>query len=452
MHPSYMYIACLSTLAYCKPLPSRGNDLLTELGLPVVDTGATAYALLYGSPLLAFYQPAKNYLEGPGTNVMGGHNSTETATSHQVVRPNVDTVYASGTYNLSATDLIVTLPPMEDSRFYLFAFYDPFGDIFATLGSVTASAPGEYLLRDTNEACHGTLVPVNTHKLTYPALTLDDFASLSKSTAVSALQLTARLQSRTPPETLFYKAAIPGILAEAGIRDGQYKQPACVNFTLAVTLADAAVKAFTAAPSSYPNFGNGWSCLNTSYSGSFQDSTAIIQRAITAVDLYLGVTAVNALYPTLGSTVTSLSSGEAYRLDFSGKPPVKDAGFWSVTMYDDAEHLVDNTLNTYAVGDRSNITFPNGELVYGAGTDNDTAFQLLVQAADVSPPGNWSANWLPAPSGGGSFTLTCKSATLFRFMTDGPNGDKVRLYGPTAALSDGSYVYPIVTKVKAIEA
>lgn len=107
------------------PLPSPSSNLLFSLNLSVDELGATVFSLLYGSPLLAFYQLTKGTLTSEGTNVLGSHNTTATASTRNVVRPNVDTVYAAGAFDLSATDLVLTVPPMEEDRFYLFAFYDP---------------------------------------------------------------------------------------------------------------------------------------------------------------------------------------------------------------------------------------------------------------------------------------------------------------------------------------
>ena len=296
---------------------------------------------------------------------------------------------------------------------------------------MSASVAGKYLLRSTNSSCDGyegcitsstpigtllvrvevknnstdvadvdsyllnsTLTSINPRTPSLPALTPADFANLSNITALSTLQLTARLESRAGPETAFFQAAVPAILALAGICDGSYSQPASVNLTLASALANASASAFTNAPSSYPSLGNGWSALNNSYSGTFESGTAFIPRALTAASLYLQNTASNSLYPTLGSTQLSLTDSEAYLFTFSGKPPVADDGFWSLTMYDDAGYLVSNTENTYAVGDRSNITFPSGDLVYGNGTE-DGRFQVLVQEADVSPPSNWTTKYVP---------------------------------------------------------
>ncbi|MCJ1388431.1 hypothetical protein MMC18_001278 [Xylographa bjoerkii] len=73
--------------------------------------------------------------------------------------------------------------------------------------------------------------------------------------------------------------------------------------------------------------------------------------------------------------VSATADSEAYLFTFSGKPPGADDGFWSVTMYDNEGFLVENTENTYAVGDRSNITLLSGDLIYGSGTE-DATFQV----------------------------------------------------------------------------
>jgi hypothetical protein len=82
----------------------------------------------------------------------------------------------------------------------------------------------------------------------------------------------------------------------------------------------------------------------------------------------------------------------------------------------------------YALGDRSNITYPSGARVYSNERSEDGMFQILMQPADVTPPANWTSNWLPGPVGGGNM-----SALL-------------RWYGAEDSLLDGSYQYPVVTK------
>ena len=257
-----------------------------------------------------------------------------------------------------------------------------------------------------------TLTPVNPCTRTLPALKISDFENLSNTAAIQILQVTARLESRALPETRLFRAAVPAILTLAGIQNGTYSPPSSLNLTHAASLANSSISAFTALPSSYNNLGNNWSILNSTYIGTYLSGQAIVPRSITATELYLGNQATEALYPTLGAMQLSLTKKEAYMFTFSGKPPVSSAGFWSVTMYNQTGYLVANSENTWAVGDRSNITFADGSLVYSNGA-KDASFQVLVQDADVAPPANWTANWLPAPSGGGDFTVTCE---LFFFF------------------------------------
>ncbi len=125
MYLNQLLFACLLTLIECTPLPSPSSNLLHNLGLPVDETGATAFSLLYGSPLLNFLQIANSTLGYGESNILYNHNTTATASTRTVVRPNVDTIYAEAIFDLSATDLVLTLPAMEEDRFYLAAFYDP---------------------------------------------------------------------------------------------------------------------------------------------------------------------------------------------------------------------------------------------------------------------------------------------------------------------------------------
>ena len=99
-------------------------------------------------------------------------------------------------------------------------------------------------------------------------------------------------------------------------------------------------------------------------------------------------------------------------------PPV-DA-FWSLTLYDSSGFFVPNSINRYAIGDRTNLTYnPDGSL------------DIYVQSVQPSDPAK-AKNWLPSPAGA-AFRLT------------------MRLYQPTRAqipgILDGSgWDPPTVTK------
>ena len=74
------------------------------------------------------------------SNILYNHNTTATASTRNVVRPNVDTIYAEAIFDLSATDVVLTLPAMEEDRFYLAAFYDPSVIPVCSVSTVTAGA------------------------------------------------------------------------------------------------------------------------------------------------------------------------------------------------------------------------------------------------------------------------------------------------------------------------
>ena len=104
-------------------------------------------------------------------------------------------------------------------------------------------------------------------------------------------------------------------------------------------------------------------------------------------------------------------------------------------MYDAEGFLIDNSQDTYRLGDRDNLTYSDGTLVYPPSMrfePNPKPFQILVQAADAAPPANWTSNWIPSPAGGGNFTVL------------------MRLYETQDELISGEYVYPVVKQVAAI--
>ena len=52
-----------------------------------------------------------------------------------MVKPNVDTLYSYLVYDLSQSNVEVTIPDVPATEFKLFSFYDPFGDNFANVGT-----------------------------------------------------------------------------------------------------------------------------------------------------------------------------------------------------------------------------------------------------------------------------------------------------------------------------
>lgn len=124
----------------------------------------------------------------------------------------------------------------------------------------------------------------------------------------------------------------------------------------------------------------------------------------------------DAFYPLslVDSDGRAYNAANSYTLRFAEEqlPPVE--AFWSLTIYDKDSYLIDNPINRYALGDRSNLNVAD-----------DGSVTIAIQA---SPPSDKDTNWLPSPKEGG-FKLA------------------LRLYAPKPEVKDGSWVPPAVQRV-----
>lgn len=449
---------------------------------------ATSSALLYAYPLLAWEQLAGSVLDQTDA-VNSFHHATElqTADSHAVVTPNVDTLYSVMIFDLSRSDLVLTIPKIPASQFALFSCYDPYGNNFANIGPDNSDTHGEYRFTrrsdpttpygyDADKSDPQYLKGTITSPTTYGALfvrwlvnatnlnsihtyqnatsirsvprpdtsTLPTLASLlqgvgnASTVAAHVLDLLAKYGAVDGPEVPTDSGILESNMKLAGISEGVYTPVEGVNLTEANTTALTA--ALVGASGAQIDLGNGWKVLNPSETGDY--GTKYDVRTAVAVSAYELLKSPKAIYPswsdgsTRGSLVGSggldVGANESYLYTFSRPPPLGRLGFWSLTAYHN-EYLIPNDRGVYSIGDRSGITYPGGQPLYGENSTSDSGeFQILIQPADVIPPANWTSNWLPAPSGGGSMSA------LLRF------------YEARDDLLNGTYVYPKVTKQAAI--
>ncbi|KAI1387726.1 uncharacterized protein F4822DRAFT_444328 [Hypoxylon trugodes] len=433
---------------------------------------ATEFAIAYGEPLLSYAHAFSQLPKGFPANKLYANTALATPNQTAIVSPNVDTLYMSQMYDISRDDLIVMVPEVDPNRYYAVSFYTPEGDNFLNLGSLLQTKAGKYLLTpavtsDTagkivtgcKETYQGTVYSPRT--LGYllirivlrnqdsdiravneiqrrfstnttarsgepigPELKATLFTNVSSVVVENLLAFMARFNQTIPPRNgqPVLPAGTTSNLSLAGIvSDGTYRKPDCVDLAQASSATNASITKYSQSPDFINNLSNGWTMLRPDLVGTYGDNYDA--RTATAVFGYLALTKDQALYPTYKEGF-SLGANESYVLRFSGKPPVTDIGFWSVTMYDSRGTLVPNSINRYSLGDRSNLTYSDGTVVYG--TDSDAPFDILIQASQ--PPANWTSNWLPSPSTPGSFKAI------------------LRFYVPTDALSNGTYTYPQVTK------
>lgn len=241
------------------------------------------------------------------------------------------------------------------------------------------------------------------------------------------LELTSKIVPYNPPrrETT---ANLTHNLELAGLINGCYNQVPAVNITAAEETIERVFEGhinMTLNPSIALEFGNGWFQFKPVISGNFHSDFAV--RAYIAATSLGELRSYEALYPEYGSSgILEIGAKSSIVFTLSRKPPV--SGFWSFTAYGPNSYLIPNPLDRYALGDRSNLSYPDGALVYGENTHDDGPFDILVQPADVTPPFNWTSNWLPGPRGGGNFSIN------------------FRLYGPEANDINGRYVFPTVKR------
>jgi hypothetical protein len=218
-----------------------------------------------------------------------------------------------------------------------------------------------------------------------PPLSLAMFTNTSSTQADHILKLTA-LYGRTFPtvngRVLLSEPTISNLSLSGITTDGQYSKPSCVDQPSAYTEINPTIGAFYRG--SVTTLNNGWNMPKSDEIGKY--GTNYLARASVARWAYLALTNDVAIYPFYKEVFT-LQRNESYILRFSKKPPVGKLGFWSTTMYDTSGYLVNNPIGRYAIGDRNDITFADGSLVYDGNTDGP--FEILIQAA--WPPDNWTS-------------------------------------------------------------
>jgi hypothetical protein len=458
----------------------------------VTSQEATELALIYAYPLLAFKQAYLTETPLLGINHLGHARKLSTSASDYVVKPNVDTIYSTAFYDLSHGDLIVNVPAIPEKQYALISFHDLYGDNYAILGKANITQAGTFYLQygpdvvESNCTDHrGEPEPSYKAHIRSPTTfgfvlirwlvednNINTIHSLQNATTVNpvprplaadaynttanprlesvrwnatgvppaanALSLLCQVGSTNRPGQIAGNSTVDEILSKAGVCASSLNATT-LDFSTADT--SAMVAADEAGQEALMNTNKGWSVLQSDLAGNFGTDYGL-RMAISETG-YLMLQTPDAVYPSwsngtvtrpLEGEILTLGADESYIYTFSGKPPLQGLGFWSLTAYDSDGFLILNPRNVSSLGDRSNITYASGAAVYGPDCDaeQDEAFQLLIQPADVSPPANWTSNWLPGPSGGGNMT------SLLRF------------FSAAEELLNGTYQYPVVTKQQAL--
>ncbi|KAK1855984.1 hypothetical protein CCHR01_01366 [Colletotrichum chrysophilum] len=442
---------------------------------------ALAFAYTYGYSLYAYGNVAKPILREvplkPNVNLPDPEPNEPGGVG--VVRPNADTMYSILFIDLSSDDIVVNIPEMPQDRYWVFPICTPYGDNLINIGNLGVSKPGEYLIQydPDNYGLETENIPdgfagvikypmayglVNSRILTdrseedvkivqklqlgfnvsrtiprpeppiAPPLDLTMFTKPEyndgniSSYHEAVMKVAAALAPYNPPYVASDRDWVAAELRKAGFNNGTFTQPRGSNLTAAVELANKTSLAFMDKPGVRQDVGNDWFIVSEGYIGKFDSHyEARYQIATTA---YLALDPSESVYPFHEGDLV-VEEGKSILFTFPEPPKIKDGGFWSLTVYGPDQDLVPNDMEKYMVGDRSNLTFPDGTPV---AKGDHREFQVLLQASGIEPPTNWTANWLPITPGGATISVT------------------LRWYGAEEYAVNGSYIHPQISTIDAM--
>ena len=400
-------------------------------GQRVIELAEKAY--IFGYPLLVMDATMKKMTapeaEGPSLIDRFSHMpSFPDYTFTDIVSPNADTLYSIAWLNLKDRPIILELPEMG-GRYYVMQFLDGWTNDFISLGSrTTGSQAGVFLITgpqwqgeipqgmsqvkaptnmvwilgrtQTNgeadyEAVHAIqaqyrLKPLTAFKAPVAGPDKDPATPPERVEALSAQEFFARLNLLmldNPPAPA--DQAFLSELTALGIGPGLKFDLTALPESTAQAIEkgrDAGLAHLRGLSSaSFGTTSQGWS-LAADHIGDYgtdYEFRAFIARFGLGANLR-----EDAVYPSTktDSDGRPLNGGANYAIHFAAGqlPPVR--AFWSVTLYDQNQHLVQNPINRYASGDRDPLVF-----------EADGGLTLYIQHASPGP--DKEANWLPAPEG-----------------------------------------------------
>ncbi|MGV0645801.1 DUF1254 domain-containing protein [Mycolicibacterium sp. XJ2546] len=428
-------------------------------------------AYIYGFPLVDSCRIQYSYfVDRQDPEYRGGFNEVHsearlfTPEDKAVQTPNADTPYSMLGVDLRTEPLVLTVPRIEQDRYYSLQFIDGYTYNVAYIGSrTTGNDGGKYLLTGPDwdgpkpegidevirfDTQLGSVIyrtqlfgpadlpNVEEIQAGYTATPLSAYLNQPAPEPAPPIDFVPPLrpdQQRTSPQFFeilgFTLRSMPTLPEEKELRerfasigigpDGDFeadKLSAQMRSAVQAGMADAWVELDTLTKDKIETGEVG----SAQFFGTAADLNGnYLYRMAGAVYGIFGNTAAEAVYPGLAVDATGapLTGANDYvvKLPAGQLPPVN--AFWSVTMYEMPQSLlVNNPIQRYLI---------NSEMLPGLVPDPDGGYTVYVQNA--SPGLAREANWLPAPKG--------------------PFQMVMRLYWPKPDALNGTWKPPQVVKV-----
>jgi hypothetical protein len=400
-------------------------------------------AYIYGFPMVDNYRVQYAYfVDKEDPEYKGGwneiHNTARVYTPEDkaIQTPNSDTPYSAVGADLRAEPLVLTVPPIEQDRYYSLQFVDAYTYNFAYVGSrTTGNGGGKYLLAGPNwkgDKPEGINEVIRSD--TELAFVLyrtqlfgpSDLDSVKKIQAGYQVQPLSAFLNQPPPKPVPPIDFVPPLTPDQQKTSPQFFE--ILGFTMRFApvlpndkqLRDRFASIGIGPDGSFDTdklspemrsaieggMADAWAEFETFKKEKVDtDEVGSAQFFGTAADLkgnYLyrmagavlgiyGNTAAEAIYPGAfnDSTGAPLTGANKYTYRFlpDQLPPVN--AFWSLTMYELPQSLlVANPINRYLI---------NSEMLPSLVPDADGGYTFYIQ--NESPGSDGDSNWLPAPKG-----------------------------------------------------
>jgi len=400
-------------------------------------------AYIYGFPLVDNYRIQYSYFvdrrspefKAPWNRL---HNEARlyTPDDKAIQTPNSDTPYSQLGADLGTEPLVLSVPAVEDGRYYSLQFIDAYTHNFAYVGSrATGNQAASYLLAGPrwNGAKPAGIKSVirsetrfvfvlyrtqllgpddidNVKKIQagYKVQTLSQFLRKPAASAAATVDFVKPLSpeaERTSPEffnilnfVLRYchnhpsEEAVLARFARLGVGTSKKFDVRALSPEIRKAIEDGMADAWQAYAAAEKKMATGELTSADVFGTRRYLKNDYLRRMVGAVDGIYGNSKEEAIYPTYVVDADGQSldaSKHRYTLRFApGQMPPVNA-FWSLTMYElPSRMLVKNPIDRYLI---------NSPMLPHLKLDSDGGLTLRVQ--HESPGKDNEANWLPAPSG-----------------------------------------------------
>ncbi|TWD52459.1 DUF1254 domain-containing protein [Pseudomonas sp. SJZ131] len=433
--------------------------------------GIAKEGYLYGFPIVEMYKTLYTQAVDKSSenfkapfNHIGNTAKAFTAKDTAFVTPNADTPYSFIWMDLRAEPLVLTLPPIEEQRYYSVQLIDLYTQNFAYLGSRSTGNQGGHfmiagptwqgqqpvnidrMLRSESDIAYALyrtqlfdakdLAKVEQIQHGYKVETLSQYLKQQAPAAAKAIDWPKPLPTMSDTPELFrylnfmlafapaqdVEKDLLARFAKIGIEAGKPFRLTDLRAEQRQALEDG----INDAKAEFAEFKKSKIDTHQVSSGDFFGTRDHLKgnylyRYVGANVGIFGNSAEEANYIGYfvdkdGQSVDASKHNYTLHFDKGALPPA-DA-FWSLTMYDGKNKLlVANPLNRYLINSRM---LPDLKL------DADGGLTLYVQ--NKAPANDLQSNWLPAP--------------------DGPFYGVLRLYLPRPEVASGQWKMPLLNKVE----